>query len=355
MIDAPLETSANRTDTLLVKGGERKIGVIAFDGIMLLSIALSSVFAAANRLIVERGLCGGRAPYKVLLLSQRGGLVTTTCGLQMMTDPLANHDAASFDTISVGGGSMVKTLANDGEVVSWLRAGAGSIRRIASFGGGAFVLAKAGLLDDKRCVTHWRYAADLQRAYPHIRVDSDALFARDEGSFTAAGSSANIDVALQMVEEDFGRPLAIDIARALLVSRKRPGEQPQVSAELKAQFAATPRVASAAEWIVEHIDRRPSVAQLADQFAMSERNFSRAFKKAMGVAPQQFMERAKLEAARRWLADSDLPIEKVARRSGFSGGNHLAQSFRKLMGLTPAEYRAAARQTIVGQGAALSA
>ena len=157
--------------------------------------------------------------------------------------------------------------------------------------------------------------------------------------YSTAGSSAGIDLAMQMVEDDVGKRMALDVARILLVARKRPGDQPQISAELKAQSAHLPKIASAAEWIAAHISESLRVADLADRFAMSERNFSRSFKRDLGVTPQKFIAAARIEAARRWLVESHTAIDKIARRAGFSGPDLFTLAFRKAMGVSPTQYR----------------
>jgi transcriptional regulator GlxA family with amidase domain len=212
---------------------------------------------------------------------------------------------------------------------------------MASFGSGAFILGKTGLLNGKRCAVHWRVAHVMRDLFPLVDVDTEALFVRDGNCLTSVGSMASVDLALSMVEEDLGKAMALTIARILVLPRMRPGDQPQVSAELRAQTAATPRVANAAEWIVSNIDKRPTVANLADRFAMSERNFSRVFTRELGMSPQRFIESARLEAARRWLIGSNLPIDTIARRSGYSNGEHLSQAFKKVMLTTPGDYRRA--------------
>lgn len=346
MLTELLRTAPSSFGERLLSGSpERLLGFLVHDGVLMLNIAATSVFASANQELSERPQ-GGRAPsYRVLLLSARGGPIRTSCGIELFTRAIADFDPAEFDTLTVPGGVAVRDLAEDETVLAWLRR-AGAARRVASSGGGAFVLAKAGLLNNRRCVTHWRYVSALQREFPQVQVEPDALFVIDGNCITTAGSSGVLDLAMHMVEEDHGKLLAMDVARALVVVRKRSGEQPQFSAELQAQAAASPKVTAAAEWIIANIERKPSVARLAEQFCMSERNFSRVFTREIGMSPQRFVERAKLEAARRWLAESDLPVEKVARRTGYSCGEHMAQSFRKAMGSTPGEYRARVRSSV---------
>lgn len=318
----------------------KTVAILVHESVMLLNVAgPTDVFNTANQ---ESRLHGGLTLYKVVLLSRDGGPVTTSSGIEITTLPLPDPEDADFDTIAVAGGMGIQTLMRDPSVISWLVKAAEGATRIASFGGGAFVLARAGLLDTRRCVTHWRYGRSLQESYPEIKVDGDSLFVADGKLYTAAGSMAGVDLALQMVEEDVGKHMALDVARILLLARKRPGEQPQISAELRAQSATVPKIAAAAEWISAHIAEQLRVPDIAERFGMSERNFSRSFKRDLGVSPQQFIAEARIEAARRWLVETRDPIEKIARRSGFSGSEHLALAFRKAQGGSPAEYRSKA-------------
>ncbi|MBN9479162.1 MAG: helix-turn-helix domain-containing protein [Bordetella sp.] len=319
----------------------RTVGFLAYDGVQLLSIAgPSEVFGAANRAFAERGIPPLRQPYAPRIFSPEGGGVVSASGLTLQTDPLDNEGAA-LDTLVVPGGRGIRAIMAHAPTLDWLRATAPKVRRVVSFGGGAFILARAGLMSDRRCVTHWRFEADLVREYPDVKLVGGELFVRDGPFFSAAGGSASVDLTLRLVEEDHGKPIAIHVAHMMVLSRVRPGEQPQLGAELRAQLAATPRIAQAAEWIVDHVFERPSVADLARRFAMSERNFSRTFTREMGVSPQRFIDQTRLEAARRWLSSSTISLDAVARKAGFSGAEHMAQAFRRHLNVTPHAYRQA--------------
>lgn len=319
----------------------RTIGFLAYDGVQLLSIAgPAEVFGAANRAFAERGIPASRQPYAPRLFSPQGGSVVSASGLTLHTESLADGPP-ELDTLVVPGGSGIRSIMADHRTVDWLRETAPKARRVVSFGGGAFILAKAGMMSGRRCVTHWRFEPDLVREYPDVHLVGGELFVRDGPFFSAAGGSASVDLTLRLVEEDHGKPIAIHVAHMMVLSRVRPGEQPQLAAELRAQLAATPRISQAAEWIVDHVIERPTVAELAQRFAMSERNFSRTFTREMGVSPQRFIDQTRLEAARRWLSTSNLPLEAVARKAGFSGAEHMAQAFKRSLAVTPLAYRQA--------------
>lgn len=325
------------------KASPRQIVVMAYEGAQLLSLAgPCEAFSATNTALAARHQ---PAAYAIAIASPRGGIVRTAAGVEINTRPFDSFDATMPDTLIVPGGSGIRAVMADTRSLDWLRSKAVSARRLAAFGGGTFILAAAGLLSGHRCVTHWRFEDDLEREFPDIRVQRGALYVRDGRISTAAGASASLDLAIGFVEDDLGHTLASEVARMMVVPRRRPGEQPQISAELAAQSSATPRVAEAAEWIVQNIHARPTVAGLAHRFAMSERNFSRRFREETGVSPARFIEKARLEAARRWLVTSQLPMESVARKSGFSSASHLNQVFRKSLGVTPLAYRKASRDS----------
>ena len=336
------ETTTPRLNALpyVADGSERVVGSFAYPGARLLSLAgPAEVFAAVNRARLEQQDEPTAPTYRTITISIQGGPVETASGLVIETSPLAMLDAAVLDTLIVPGGSGIRGVMADADALFWLTETAPRVRRIASFGGAAFILAKAGLLQGRRCVTHWRFEDDLAREYPDTELVRDALFVRDGGLLSAAGASASVDLALHMVEEDFGRPLALHVAQMLVLSRMRPGQQPQLGVELRAQKASTPRTSQAADWIVAHIAEQPSVATVAARVAMSDRNFSRRFTRDIGLSPQQFIDRTRLETAQSWLATSAAPLEVVARRAGYSNTGHMAQAFRRRLHITPNAYR----------------
>ncbi len=337
-----MKTSERRRPGENDGSGRKRVAIIVYEGALLLNVAgPAESFFWANRELgrAQEGKGRPSAGYDVTLLSERGGLVRTPSGIELMTEALPSAAEAAFDTVAVVGGMGVRAFTPNDPLVGWLDSMQGRVRRIASFGSGVFALAQAGLLDGRRCAAHWRVAEVLSDSFPATLVEPGMLFVRDGNILTAAGSTASIDLALKMIEDDFGRATAIAVARVLVISRLRSGEQPQFSAELRAQLAATPRIAAAAEWIVNNIDTRPTVAAIAGRFAMSERNFSRLFTRETGFSPRRYLELVRIEAARRWLTGSRLPIEKVALRSGFSSGETLTHSFKKVMGVSPTEYR----------------
>ena len=224
-------------------------------------------------------------------------------------------------------------------LLDWLRVRAARARRVASVCTGAFLLAAAGVLDGRRAATHWSVCAELARRFPAVRVEADPIFVRDGPVWTSAGVTAGIDLALALVEQDLGRDVALDVARYLVVFLKRPGGQAQFSTALSLQ-AAEDRFGALHEWISAHLAEDMPLPVLAREAGMSERSFSRRYAEATGITPGRAVERLRVEAARRLLSESRLPVKRVASRCGFGSEETMRRSFLRLLAATPQDYRA---------------
>ena len=246
---------------------------------------------------------------------------------------------APVDTLVIAGGQGVRLAADDPALVDWLRGRAERARRVASVCTGAFLLGAAGLLDERRAVTHWEYCSELQRRYPRARVDPDPIFIEDRGIWTSAGVTAGIDLALALVEEDHGRALALAVARHLVVFLKRPGGQAQFSETLALQ-SADDRFAPLHAWIAGRLEAPLTLTLLAAQVGMSERSFARRYREATGLTPGRAVERLRVEAARRLLTESSLPFKRIAARCGFGTEETMRRSFLRVQGVGPQAYRA---------------
>jgi len=292
------------------------------------------VFASANDLIAG---AGGRPAYDLQVVARGGARVTTSAGLKLSTLPLPLAHAA-VDTLMVAGGGGVEAAAADPVIIDWVQARAKRARRIASVCTGAFLLAAAGLLDGRRAATHWSYCAELSRRFPKVRVESDPIFVRDGSVWSSAGVTAGIDLALALVEEDLGPTVALAVARYLVVFVKRPGGQAQFSTVLSLQ-AADDKFGTLHEWISKHLSEHLPLQVLADQARMSERSFSRHYAEATGLTPARAIERLRVEAARRLLSESALPVKRISQRCGFGSEETMRRSFLRLLEVTPQDYR----------------
>ena len=316
--------------------GPRVVELLAFQAVQLLDIAGPlQVFASALELTTARG---GAPPYVPQVVAACGPLVTTSAGLALVAAPLPAVEAG-IDTLVVAGGQGVHAAAADPALVGWVQARAARARRVASVCTGAFLLGASGLLDGRRATTHWTRCPDLARRFPAARVEADPIFVRDGPVWSSAGVTAGIDLALALVEQDLGRSLALEVARHLVVFLKRPGGQAQFSATLSLQ-GAEDRFGALHEWIGSNLAADLSLAALAGRAGMSERSFGRHYLQATGLTPARAVERLRVEAARRLLSDTRLPIKHIARRCGFGSEETLRRSFARLLASSPQDYRA---------------
>lgn len=314
----------------------RVVELLAFPLVQLLDVTGPfQVFASANDLVCQEA---GRPAYDVRVVARGGAQVTASAGLKLSTAPLPLTNAA-VDTLIVAGGQGVDAAAADPAIIDWVTARAKRARRIASVCTGAFLLAESGLLDGRRAATHWSYCAELARRFPNVRVESDPIFVRDGPVWSSAGVTAGIDLALALVEEDLGSTVALAVARYLVVFMKRPGGQAQFSTALSLQ-AADDEFGALHEWIKHHLADDLALSVLADRARMSERSFSRHYAEATGLTPARAIERLRVEAARRLLSTSGLPVKRISQRCGFGSDETMRRSFLRLLAVTPQDYRA---------------
>jgi transcriptional regulator GlxA family with amidase domain len=292
------------------------------------------VFASANDLVAG---CGGARAYQLRIVAQGGEGVTASAGVGLAAGPLTQLGEA-LDTLLVAGGEGAEAAAEDPKLVEWVRERATQARRVASVCTGAFLLAAAGVLDGRRAATHWMYAARLARRFPAVHVEPDPIFVCDGPVWTSAGVTAGIDLALALVEEDLGRSVALAVARYLVVFLKRPGGQAQFSAALSLQTAED-KFGPLHDWINGHLSDDLSLSVLSNQAGMSERSFSRRYAEATGLTPARAIERLRVEAARRQLLDSKVPVKRIAQCCGF-GSEETMRSFLRLLSTNPQDYRA---------------
>ena len=312
---------------------ERHVVFVVFSDAMLLDL---SGPMAAFEIACETAALDSR-PYRLIVASEKGGLVKTSSGLEIMTRPILELD--QIDTLLVVGGPGVHEAARSAPLVSWLSDCAGQIRRLCAVCTGAFVLASAGLLRQRRAVTHWGSCNLLRDRYPDTTVLPDAIYERDGSVWTSAGVTAGIDLALALIEEDLGRRDAIRVAKRLVVFLKRAGGQAQFSVPLNLQEADDGCFESLHNWIQENLDADLRVDALAAQAGLSSRTFQRLYLERTGRTPAKVVEELRLEAARRALEESRLSLKEIACRSGFADEEKMRRAFHRVLGVSPRDYR----------------
>ncbi|WP_431111169.1 GlxA family transcriptional regulator [Variovorax paradoxus] len=311
-----------------------RVAILAFPRVQLLDVAgPADVFAEAARQL------GQPRAYQVQVIGTEAGMLKSSSGVRLAVDATVGAHRGPIDTLLVAGSPDIDGMAEDAALHKWLRRQSRTVRRYGSVCSGAFVLAAAGLLDGKRVATHWNSTARLAAAYPHACVEPDAIYVKDGNLFTSAGVTAGMDLALAMVEEDHGRELALRVARELVMFLKRPGGQSQFSAHLAAQTSERSSVRQVQDHVLSHLKEDLSVPALAVRAGMSERSFARIFRHETGTTPAEFVENARMDAARRLAEESDLPAKRLADEVGYANVDGFRRAFSRRLGVSLVEYR----------------
>ncbi|MFF0227729.1 GlxA family transcriptional regulator [Streptomyces sp. NPDC004629] len=308
---------------------QRTVLVVLFDDVQSLDVSGPvEVFTGAEK-------CSP-GTYRIRTASLDGAAVRTSSGLTLVPDHFLD-EVSDPHTLLVPGGAG--TRRSDPRLTAWLAARGPRAERLVSVCTGAILLAEAGLLDGRRATTHWAYCDRLAGEHPAVRVEPDPVYVRDGPVATSAGVTAGIDLALALVEEDLGRDVALTVARHLVVFLRRPGNQAQFSAQLAAQTARREPLREVQRWITEHPADDLSVEALAARAALSPRHFARAFRTETGMTPGRYVDRVRLEHARRLLEETGDGIEEISRASGYGTPETMRRAFTRALGAPPAEYR----------------
>ncbi|MCV0425474.1 MAG: DJ-1/PfpI family protein [Roseibium sp.] len=306
---------------------------VVFPHVKLLDIAGPlQVFSDANEQLANS--------YEVIVTSVSGGPIESDTVLPIATLALEECRNLTIDTLIISGGRGAFEASRDVEFVHRIKELARRSRRIGSVCTGAYVLAATGLMDGRRVVTHWNDCARLQTDFPHTCVELDPIYVNDGDVWSSAGVTAGIDMSLAMLAEDCGKPISLAVARSLVTYMVRPGGQSQFSAVLSNQTKDTlGRFDDLHTWIENNLSQRMTIETLASVVNMSPRNFSRVYKQKMGQSPSKAVEAIRVEAARRLLEDSKLPVKAVASKTGFGDEERMRRAMHRNMHVSPREYR----------------
>jgi transcriptional regulator GlxA family with amidase domain len=309
----------------------RDIGFLIFPQFQLLDAAGPiAAFEIAGRLVP--------GAYRLHLLAREAGAVPSSSGVAMTARGF--EETPPLDTLIVSGGEGTRTPAICEATLAFARETFRTARRTASVCSGTYVLAAAGLLDGRRATTHWQRSRDFQRRYPAVRLEPDRIFVQDGSLWSSAGITAGIDMALAMIGADLGEEVARRTAQQLVVYHRRPGGQSQFSALLEMKGG---RFDGLLAWARENLALPLTVDQLAQQAAMSPRNFARLFAAETGSTPAKAVERLRVEAARALLDSQPLQVEDVALETGFGDQERMRRAFVRAFGQPPQALRRAAR------------
>lgn len=322
--------------------GEKKlIAIIAMPNSMLLDVAgPCDVFHRTNMILEEK--YGDGAPgYELAVVSPDSSkMMKSASGVNVIySHTFESLTYEKIDTLLVAGFSFSLDWKTLWPFIQWLKKSAKNIRRIGSVCLGAFVLAEAGILNGKKATTHWLHVDKLQSLYPDLEVDPDPIFIRDGNVYTSAGVSSGLDLALSLVEEDLGKDIALEVARQLVLYLRRPGNQSQFSTALTYQTAEKEPLRELQSWLIDHVDQQHTVETLAEKCAMSPRNFARVFVKETGLTPGKYLEKLRIETARRMLETTHLPLDHIAADCGLGSADTMRRIFLRNLKVTPSEYR----------------
>ncbi len=310
------------------------VAMVLFPGFQLLDIAGPKDAFAEVRILSE-----GQCEYEVLTIGTTRGSVSSSSGLTVTPDRTIFDPCPHFDTVIVPGGLGIFDVLNDSTLSEWLARQRRASRRVAAICNGVFALGAAGMINNKTVTTHWMDAARLAAMFPKANVELDQIYAKDDGLYTTAGVTACIDLALVMIEEDFGKKMALDVAKYLIVYVRRAGGQSQFSPLLETQAAADSKVQAVQQYILDNLHLSHTAASIAQHVNMSPRNLSRIFTNECGISLMAFLNDARIDSARRYLESTDLAIGVIARRCGFQSADALRRIFNRRLGINPVEYR----------------
>jgi transcriptional regulator GlxA family with amidase domain len=311
-----------------------RVGLIGYDGVQGLDlVGPSDAFT-----IARAGNDNDHPCYEVVILGLTNKPFRAESGIVFQPNTTLGR-APELDTLIVPGGKGTRLPAISAIVTRWIASRAGRIRRIASVCTGIYMVAPTGLLDGRTVTTHWRFAPDVARRFPKLKMNPDALFLKDGRFYTSGGITASVDLSLALIEEDYGSRVALSVARDLVVYLKRSGGQKQYSEPLEFQISSTDRFAELATWMLDHLRENLSLDALAKRACLSPRHFARRFKQTFGGTPAVFVENLRLDEARRRLSERTQTIETVGSSVGFHSDDSFRRAFQRRFGVNPGSYR----------------
>lgn len=312
----------------------RETCFLLFDGFQLLDLTgPTSVLGAANDLL-------GRTDYDIRIVADLAGHVRSSCAVTVIAGNTDDLHPSAIDSFFIVGGDRqgLRSLARNKALRDWSISASKSARRFGSVCSGSTILAQWGLIGARRFATHWEATHVVQRRWPELNLDADAIFVADGPLWTSAGITTGIDMMLAIVEADHGQEAARSIAQRLVLSVRRPGWQSQFSGLLNAQAGRQGRYADLIAWIAHNLSGQLDVETLATRAGESLRSFHRNFTAATGKSPAAFVSSQRNECARLLILNG-LPLKQVALRTGHSDVARLSAAFRRAFGMSANAYR----------------
>ncbi|MGH3638100.1 MAG: GlxA family transcriptional regulator [Myxococcota bacterium] len=315
----------------------RSVVIVGYPDVQALDVVGPfEVFVGARRYVETD--TWSQTGYEVAVATTTGDLIPTSTGVTFGT--IALPDPRTVDTVVVPGGAGIMRALTDEVLLTWVRAAAAHARRFTTVCTGAFLAAEAGLLDGHEVTTHWAFAEQLAHRYPNVHVNANRMFVRSsKRTWTAAGISAGMDLALALVEADHGTEVAKSVARWLVLALRRPGGQGQFAGPAWSPRARRTGIRALQEAVEADPAAAHTVATLAERAAMSVRHFTRVFTDEVGEAPGAYVERVRMDAARRQLEETSDTVAVIATRCGFGTAESMRRNFIRRIGVSPKAYR----------------
>lgn len=310
------------------------VGLLVFPRFQMLDIA-----APGDAFAEVKVLSNGASEYEILTVATTRGPIQSSSGLTISPDRTIFDPCPHFDTLIVPGGLGVFDILEDTTLTDWLAAQGENCRRIGAICNGVFALGAAGMISGKTVTTHWMDAARLSTMFRKANVEPDRIYVKDGALYTTAGVTAGIDLSLALIEEDFGKKMAIDVAKYLIVYLRRAGGQSQFSPLLELQVENDSPVAAVQGYILANLEAEHTLPSIAEKMQMSARHLSRVFKQECGITVMNFVNDARIDAARRHLESTDLGLTEIARRCGFGNAATFRRIFTRRLGISPFDYR----------------
>jgi transcriptional regulator GlxA family with amidase domain len=314
----------------------KSVGILGFEGVTAVDFTgpLEAFSIARTDIDTDKA----RPCYDVRIIGVDGKTFVSGSNLAVSArETLAN--ASKIDTILVPGGLGMPDGPIHRKVGEWLQARAGEINRVISIGSGIYALAQSGLLDGRKVATHWRFAQDVARRFPKIRVDRAASFLKDGPFYTCGGGTASTELALALIGEDYGSRAALTVARELCVRLRPLGDHASTLDFFQFECGPDDRLAELPAWIAAHLNHDLSVEVLAERACLCPRHFSRLFKRAFHATPANFVETLRIDEAQRQLLLTRGSVDGVAAAVGFRDSDSFRRAFERRLGVNPALFR----------------
>ena len=313
----------------------KRIGFLGFEGVAASELTRAAdVLAAA---ILDGGYGNRISCYQISTIGFTSECFRAESGIAFWPDSTL-ETASELDTIVIPGGDGLRRSLVSQTIADWVLARVNETRRVVAVGGGIYGVAPSGLLDGREVTTHWRYASDVARCFPNLRVDPRRHLVKDGAFYTSSGPSAAIDLSLALIEEDYGRHVASVVAQEFVSAPTNGNGHHKLPSPLVFDSQPADRFSELIPWIMRNLHEDLSINTLARRACMSPSHFNRAFKSVFGSAPGEFVETLRINEAKRRLSVPKRTLETIAASVGFSDAQTFRRAFERRLGAKPRSY-----------------